>query len=301
MIDKTYKKQVQLLLSVLPEVAKETTFALHGGTAINLFVRDMPRLSVDIDLTYLPIEDRPTTLANIAAGLEKIKVNLEKVLPGIRIQHKKEIGKLQISLNGVSVKLEANLVIRGTLTIPQKMILCSKAQKEFEAFCAINTVTYGQLYGGKICAALDRQHPRDLFDIKYFLANGGFNDEIKEGFFLCLLSSDRPIHEVISPNFQDQRLALVNQFTGMSNELFSYDEYEQVRLMLVNALHKSITAKDKEFLLSLKNLTPNWNTYDFERFPAIGWKLQNLQKLKDTNPEKYKKQFENLKEKLDGL
>ena len=301
MIDKTYKKQIQLLLSVLPEVAKETTFALHGGTAINLFVRDMPRLSVDIDLTYLPIEDRSTTLANIAAGLERIKENLEKVLPGIRIQHKKEIGKLQISSNGVSVKLEANLVIRGTLTIPQKMILCSKAQSEFEAFCAINTVPYGQLYGGKICAALDRQHPRDLFDIKYFLANGGFNDEIKEGFFLCLLSSDRPIHEVISPNFQDQRLALVNQFTGMSNELFSYEEYEQVRLMLVNAVHKSITAKDKEFLLSVKNLTPNWNTYDFERFPAIGWKLQNLQKLKDTNPQKYKKQFENLKEKLDGL
>ncbi len=47
----TYRKQVQLLLDVLPEVAKEACFAMHGGTAINLFYRDMPRLSVDIDLT----------------------------------------------------------------------------------------------------------------------------------------------------------------------------------------------------------------------------------------------------------
>lgn len=58
MAEQSYKQQVSLLLSVLPEVAKESCFALHGGTAINLFVRDMPRLSVDIDLTYLPLEDR---------------------------------------------------------------------------------------------------------------------------------------------------------------------------------------------------------------------------------------------------
>lgn len=63
-----YKHQVSLLLQVLPEVAKEPVFALHGGTAINLFVRDMPRLSVDIDLTYTPIEDRKTSFKNIIDG-----------------------------------------------------------------------------------------------------------------------------------------------------------------------------------------------------------------------------------------
>lgn len=47
-----YNHQVRLLLAVLPEIAKEHCFALHGGTAINLFIRNMPRLSVDIDLTY---------------------------------------------------------------------------------------------------------------------------------------------------------------------------------------------------------------------------------------------------------
>ena len=66
MSTRNYKKQVHLLLSVLPMVAKENCFALHGGTAINLFLNNMPRLSVDIDLTYLPVENRDTSMDNIA-------------------------------------------------------------------------------------------------------------------------------------------------------------------------------------------------------------------------------------------
>ena len=50
-----YYAQVRLLVRELPVVAKETCFALKGGTALNLFVRDMPRLSVDIDLAYVPL------------------------------------------------------------------------------------------------------------------------------------------------------------------------------------------------------------------------------------------------------
>jgi hypothetical protein len=83
------------------------------------------------------------------------------------------------------------------------MPLCAKAQIEFEAFCTIPVVPIGQLFGGKICAVLDRQHPRDLFDVKYLLQNEGFSEQVKEGFLLCLLCSDRPINEVITPNFQD--------------------------------------------------------------------------------------------------
>ena len=91
-----YKKQVELLLAVLPEVAKEPCFALHGGTAINLFVRDLPRLSVDIDLTYVPIEDRETSLRKIGEALERIKKGIERVIPGVRVLHRQDVGKLQI-------------------------------------------------------------------------------------------------------------------------------------------------------------------------------------------------------------
>lgn len=295
-----YKRQVALLLSVLPEVAREDCFALHGGTAINLFIRNMPRLSVDIDLTYVPIEDRETSLKEISAGLENIKRRIKAIIPGIKVNHKESIGKLLISHKGAEIKLEVNLVGRGTLAPPQKRPLCEKAQSEFDAFCAVPVVPLGQLYGGKICAALDRQHPRDLFDVKYLLENEGFTDEIKKGFLLCLLGSDRPIHEVIRPNFQDQRLALTNQFSGMTIEPFTYEDFEATRIRLVETINKSLTKRDKEFLLSVKNAEPDWSIYDFARFPTVQWKLQNLRKLKSANPEKHQEQYKLLKEKLFG-
>ena len=74
-----YVKQVRLLVNVLPYIAKEGCFALKGGTAINLFVRDLPRLSVDIDLAYLGFEGRETAFKNINAALQRIVNDLNKV------------------------------------------------------------------------------------------------------------------------------------------------------------------------------------------------------------------------------
>ena len=297
-MEKAYKRQAALLLAVLPEVAKENCFALHGGTAINLFIRDMPRLSVDIDLTFLPIEDRPSSLIHIAETLERIKKNIEAVIPNVHILHRVNAAKLQISTPDANIKIEVNLVNRGVLSAPIKMQLTTRAQNEFDVFAAIHVVPLGQLYGGKICAALDRQHPRDLFDIKYLLVNEGITPEVKQGFLLCLIASDRPMNEVIRPNLQDQRSALANQFEGMSGEVFSYTEYEATRPKLIEAIHASLTDEDRMFLLSVKNLTPEWSIHDFERFPAIQWKLQNLRRLKEINPQKYLEHYEALKQKL---
>jgi hypothetical protein len=149
MTNKAYQKQVRLLLSVLPEVAKETCFALHGGTAINLFVHDMPRLSIDIDLTYVPVEDRASSLQHIDEALGRTKKRIESVVAGARVQHKKDIGKLIVSGGGTEIKLEVNLVGRGTIADPIKMALCDKAQSEFDAFVAVPVMPIGQLYGGK--------------------------------------------------------------------------------------------------------------------------------------------------------
>lgn len=286
------------MLTVLPEVAKANCFALHGGTAINLFVRNMPRLSVDIDLIYIPVEDRDASLKHIAEGLGRIKASLERIVPGIRISPRLDAGKLQISANKVDIKIEVNLVNRGVLNDPTEMQLCEKAQTTFDSFCAMPIVPIGQLFGGKLIAALDRQHPRDLFDVKYMLEKEGFTQEIKEGFLFCLLCSDRPINEVVAPNFQDQRSALSNQFSGMTDEAFTYEEYESVREKLIATVHSNLTNQDKEFLLSVKRLTPNWGVYNFQRFPSINWKLQNLQKLKERNPAKHKEQYEALEKKL---
>ena len=98
------------------------------------------------------------------------------------------------------------------------MVLTDKTQQDFNAFCSIQVVPLAQLYGGKICAALDRQHPRDMFDVKYLLENEGFTKEIKMGFLLLLLCSSRPIHEMLNPNLKYQEEAMANQFAGMSTE-----------------------------------------------------------------------------------
>jgi predicted nucleotidyltransferase component of viral defense system len=282
-------------------VAKEECFALHGGTAINLFVRNMPRLSVDIDLTYLPIEDRQTTLKNIGDALERIKEHVEGVLPNAQILYKSDVGKLVIRDNREEIKIEVNLVGRGTIATPQKMILCDHAQEMYDTSSVIQVVPLGQLYGGKICAALDRQHPRDLFDVKLLIDNEGFSDDVRVGFLLCLLSSPRPIHEVLVPNSLDQRQAIDNQFTGMSDIEFTYDDFEKTREMLVETVNKSLTAKDKTFLLSVENCEPDWSIYDFERFPAVRWKMQNLRKLKKDDPDKHRHHYEALKEKLGNI
>jgi predicted nucleotidyltransferase component of viral defense system len=301
MTEQRYKRQVNLLLKVLPEVSKEKKLALHGGTAINLFVRNMPRLSVDIDLTYIPIESRKVSLENIHQSLENISARLNKVLPEANIHHKQEIGKLLISNHEAEIKLEVNLVGRGILGEAQKKMLSDKTAEEYEAFVSIQVVPFGQLYGGKICAALDRQHPRDLFDIKYLLENEGLSREVMIGFLLALVSNERPMHEVLNPNLLDQTKAMDNQFTGMTYQNFDYDDFEEVRCRLVASVNKNLAAEDKKFLMSVKNLNPVWEIHDFEKFPAVRWKLQNLEKLQKSNPQKHKKQADLLQKHLETV
>lgn len=293
-MNNAYTKQVKLLLDVLPEVAKETCFAMHGGTAINLFVRDMPRLSVDIDLTYIEIAERNESLAGINAALIRIKERIEGLRPSIRIQHKENICKLQLDERGVMIKVEVNMVGRGLIGEATKGQLCEAAQEQFDVFCAMPIVPLGQLYGGKFCAAMDRQHPRDLFDVKLLLENEGFTDDIKRGFIFGLVGSNRPSHEMLNPNLLDQRMAFENQFEGMSAIEFGYDEYETTRLQLIETIQSGLNEDDKAFLLSFNRLEPDWSIYDFQEFPSVKWKLLNLEKFKAENSETYQQQLSKL-------
>jgi len=288
-----YRNQVNLLLQVLPEIAKEDCFALHGGTAINLFYREMPRLSVDIDLTYIPIEDRQTSYERISNALIRIKDYVEKIIPSASIVHQSAHLKLLIANEGVQVKIEVNQINRGTLETQKKMILCDRAQDEFNAFCEVPIVPFHQLYGGKICAALDRQHPRDLFDVKLLLENEGLTEVIKPGLILCLLSSKRPVHELLNPNLIDMRMAMGYQFEGMTVEPFTYEQYESTRQNLIKAVQQILDHQDKQFLARLSNGDPDWSIYNLERFPSIQWKLKN--------PQKHQEQFNALLKILEIL
>ncbi len=69
-MNRGYYDQVELLLTVLPALNEVKDFALKGGTSINLFFRDMPRLSVDIDLALIKILDRDSSIKLIDSNLE---------------------------------------------------------------------------------------------------------------------------------------------------------------------------------------------------------------------------------------
>lgn len=176
MFDPRYEDQVRLLLRCLPEIGRQECFALKGGTAINLFVRDLPRVSVDIDLTYLPVNPRNEALAEISEALLAIKRDIEQRIPRSRAHANRVQGhvvKLVVATPEAQIKIEPNLVLRGALHKPQRRDLCPTAQQHFEAFVSIATLSEADLYGGKLCAALDRQHPRDLFDVKLLMDDVG--------------------------------------------------------------------------------------------------------------------------------
>lgn len=284
-MNREYAEKVEVLLRLLPIVMDEKVFAVHGGSAINLFVRDLPRYSVDIDLTYIPIEGREESLEHINDHLMSIADKAKRAFRGMHIVPKLATSKLLCEYQGKQVKVEVNQTKRGIIGGDvQTLPLCKKAQDEFGMYCEADIVPMTLLYGGKIAAALSRQHPRDLFDVKYMeypLA------ETREGLLFCLLGSDRPIYESFAPNLLDQHDALANQFDGMTDVPFTYEEFEQTRTQLIQDVFALMTAADKSFLVSFEQGEPDWGDFDFSYFkdyPSVQWKLLNLQHLKKQNP-----------------
>lgn len=296
-MNELYKKQVALLIRIMPSVYRIQDFAVHGGTAINLFHKNMPRYSVDIDITYIPVLDRDESLKAINAHLVELKQMIEKTIPGIRVTHKPDVWKLLCVKDGATVKIEVNGTKRGIIGATEDKTLCAKAQTEFNMGCTARVVSFTQLYGGKISAALSRQHPRDLFDCKYMPIDS--LDQAKDGLMLCLLGSDKPILESLQPNPVDQTEALKNQFEGMTDVPFSYEDYEATRKELIEKVNQLFIKEDKEFLISFEQGEPEWDrccTGDLSEFPSVKWKLQNILKLKETNPEKLKAGVEKLRD-----
>ena len=288
MKDSPYFKQAQLMLRVMPHVAAEKCFALKGGTAINLFVRDMPRLSVDIDLTYLPLEPRDAALANIGEALHSIAAAIRKTVPGATVQESQASGvehvtKLFVRTAEATIKIEPNLVFRGAVFSPVEWELSEQAEALFEASTTVNTLAVADLYGGKLCAALDRQHPRDIFDVKILMENEGITDEIRTAFVIYLASYDRPMSELLDPNKKDFRQVFVQEFAGMAAEDVEYDELEAVRERLIETIKTTMTTNEKKFLLSMKRGKPDWDLMPvagIDQLPAIQWKLINIRKMK---------------------
>lgn len=289
-----YKKQVGLLLEVLPIVMRDERFALKGGTAINLFFRDFSRLSVDIDLCYLPIEDRETTFKNIHLLLSEIKKELEEklevnVTPNRALDGHKE-AKLFVSRGDITIKIEPNFQIRGVMFDPVTLELSIKAQDEFEKYVEVKCVSFEDTYGGKICAALDRQHPRDLFDIKLLLENEGLTTAMMDSFIYYLLSSSRPFNEILDPNIKDIQNEYETQFKTMTEIDISLEELYEVLRNLINKIKTKLNEKHKQFILSFASREPKWELIaddQIKNYPSVLRKLHNQDKMSDKKVEEY--------------
>lgn len=283
----SFHQQAELLISILPYMTKDTDFALHGGTAINFFVRDMPRLSVDIDMTYLRLSSREETVKAISEQLKLISGRISSSMPSVQIEEKSDspksfVTKLFVKRQSAIVKVEPNQVIRGSLFGCEERDLCKKAEEVFEKFVTTKTLAFSELYGSKICAALDRQHPRDIFDIMLLLKNEGITEQVRKSFLVYLISHNRPISELLSPNFKDMKPVFEKEFAGMALFEVKYEELLSVRKTLVEEINKRITDDERAFLISFKEKTPKWELLGVEGvqdMPAIKWKLANLAKM----------------------
>ncbi|MGE8181986.1 nucleotidyl transferase AbiEii/AbiGii toxin family protein [Pseudomonas mandelii] len=283
-IDPRYAAQVRLLVQVIPYVAAEHCFALKGGTAINLFVRDLPRLSVDIDLAYLPSSDRQQALTDVRLALRRIADAVGRGLPQVdaTVQSNRD-DELRVLVRSpqAQIKVEVSPVLRGTVHQPVERDVVPLVEDDF-GFASISVVSLPDLYGGKICAALDRQHPRDLFDVMLMLREEGLTREIFEGFLVYLISHGRPIAELLSPRWKKLDGIFQAEFAGMTREPVTLEQLEATRAALLAAIQEQFTGQDAAFLLSLKRGEPDWallNLPGVDQLPAVQWKLRNIMEM----------------------
>lgn len=294
-MNQTYLDTARLLTQVAPLVFVDDTFALKGGTAINLFVRDMPRLSVDLDLVFpdhrLP---RDEALVRINVAIRQAAERLKK--HGLQVHAPAAAEgetKLLVRRGTVQVKIEVNFVMRGTVLPVRQASLTPTARDVLMADLEIPVVSLEDVYGGKLVAALDRQHPRDLFDVMQLFSHEGITPGIRRAFVVYLVSSNRPLHEVLFPPLRDIQYDFTHNFHGMTAEPVPLEALLAARERLVREIQLGLDEEERLFLLSMVAGTPEWARLGIdhlEHLPGVRWKLQNLAQLRKTNAKKFAEQ-----------
>lgn len=303
-MNEVYRDTARLLTRVAPFVFVDDTFALKGGTAINLFVRDMPRLSVDLDLVFVDYHlSREQALQRINDAIRQSAERLTKRGFHTHALAAADAGetKLLVRRGDIEVKIEVNFVMRGTVRPVRNASLTPNARETLLADLEIPVVSLEDMYGGKLVAALDRQHPRDLFDVMQLFAHEGITPGIRRAFVVYLASHNRPVHEVLFPTLRDIRLDYEQNFVGMTTDPVTLDALLAARERVLHELQHGLDINERQFLLSLVRATPDWSLLEIshlDQLSAIRWKLQNLQRLQASNPKKLSEQSDALERLL---
>ncbi len=299
-----YLATARLLAQVAPLVFADDRFALKGGTAINLFLRDLPRLSVDLDLVFVDHHpDRVLAMMQIEDAVRGMADRLQKRGFDARVGQARggEETRLFVRRGGSAVKVEINHVMRGTVLPVASGRLAPGARTALQADAEIPLLASDEIYGGKLVAALDRQHPRDLYDVLQLHAHGGVTPGIRRAFVAYLACHGRPMHEVLFAGEKNVDDEFSRHFVGMTAEPVGLDELLAVRTRLFAELPAALDADERAFLISLAHGEPEWDRLGFDSLrdlPAAKWKLQNLQQLQKENPAKFGVQARELVDRL---
>lgn len=303
-MNREFLETARLLIQVAPLVFVDDQFGLKGGTAINLFLRDMPRLSVDLDLVFTDhAVGRKEAIARINAAVrdaaDRLRARrLEVYVPGAGSDGET---KLMVRSGAAEVKVEINTVMRGTVHRVRRASLTPLARDTLLADIEIPVLASEDVYGGKLVAALDRQHPRDLFDVMELFKHEGITPGIRRAFVVYLASHNRPVHEVLFPELRDIQMDYERNFIGMTSQPTELAELLETRDRMINDLHAGLDANERRFLLSLVTAQPEWELLGIphvSELPAVRWKLQNLARLQRERAEQFELQYTALAARL---
>jgi predicted nucleotidyltransferase component of viral defense system len=299
-----YIDTVRLLIDIAPEVFKSPRFAMKGGTALNLFVQDMPRLSVDIDVVFTEhTMSRDDALQTIESDLKDAAAILEAQGYTVAVPRKPngEDVKLFVRDDRAEVKIEVNHIFRGILLPITAVPLSPAAQEMFTSQLSVPMLDRAEIYGSKLVAAMDRQHPRDIFDVLKMYEKFGLDGAFVECFVAYLAGHNRPVHEVLFSADASFEAIYENHFKGMTSEEVTLEALLKVRTDLKRDLPKALTRRHKDFLLSLVKAEPAWDLMPFAHLkdlPALKWKLANLEKLKSAKRAVFDQQYTLLAERF---
>ena len=296
-MNREYLETARLLIQVAPLVFVDDQFGLKGGTAINLFLRDMPRLSVDLDLVFTDhAVGRKEAIARINAAVRDAADRLRARRFEVYVPEAGGDGetKLMVRSGAAEVKVEINTVMRGTVHRVRRANLTPLARDTLLADIEIPVLASEDVYGGKLVAALDRQHPRDLFDVMELFKHEGITPGIRRAFVVYLASHNRPVHEVLFPELRDIQMDYERNFIGMTSQPTELAELLETRDRMINELHAGLDADERRFLLSLVRAQPEWELLGIphvSELPAVRWKLQNLSRLQRERAEQFELQY----------
>ena len=296
-MNREYLETARLLIQVAPLVFVDDQFGLKGGTAINLFLRDMPRLSVDLDLVFTDhAVGRKAAIDRINAAVRDAADRLRARRFEVYVPEAGGDGetKLMVRSGAAEVKVEINTVMRGTVHRVRHANLTPLARDTLLADIEIPVLASEDVYGGKIVAALDRQHPRDLFDVMELFKHEGITPGIRRAFVVYLASHNRPVHEVLFPELRDIQMDYERNFIGMTSQPTELAELLETRDRMINELHAGLDADERRFLLSLVRAQPEWELLGIphvSELPAVRWKLQNLARLQRERAEQFELQY----------